>query len=199
MSSAIAKVRAPDSPPPERWVGLSEHLFPPGPSRRTRRRLRAARRFCFVAYAREDAPAVRPIIDAAEAEGFLLWTDWVDLPPGGLWSADIVAAIRCRSGGIGVLLSTRFRLARCLSRSGDGVAVQQTNSALLHRRRACARRVSILPVRAPGDPADRAGLARAPAVRARSNGTRAQEMARGRNRLPRTPCCNAFAGGSALA
>jgi hypothetical protein len=94
MSSALAELRTPKNPPPERWIGLSDRLFPPGPSRRTRRRLRAARRFCFVAYAREDAAAVRPIIEAAEAEGFLLWTDWVDLPPGGLWSADIVAAIR---------------------------------------------------------------------------------------------------------
>lgn len=59
-----------------------------------RRRLKAARTFFFAAYAREDYAKVRPVFDLIEGDGHLLWVDRVNLQPGGVWTADIVAAIR---------------------------------------------------------------------------------------------------------
>lgn len=77
-----------------RWLGLFDVLDHLRPSRALRRRLRATRRFFFVAYARDDLARLRPFLDAAREQGYLLWIDRVDLPPGGLWPADLMAAIR---------------------------------------------------------------------------------------------------------
>lgn len=96
MPISIDKAAERSTSEPARWIGLSG-LFS-SPSQRARRRLRAARNFFFIAYAREDYARIRPIVEAAEAEGYLFWIDNANLAAGGLWSADIVAAIRaCRA------------------------------------------------------------------------------------------------------
>ncbi|MBC7767320.1 MAG: toll/interleukin-1 receptor domain-containing protein [Phycisphaerales bacterium] len=43
-----------------------------------RRRLRAARRFFYAAYAPEDAERIAPFVDAARDQGHLVWTDCID-------------------------------------------------------------------------------------------------------------------------
>lgn len=81
--------------PSTRWLGLLGDLAHiRQPSLPTRRKLRAARTFFFASYARDDATRAQAVFDAIEADGHILWIDHVNLPPGGLWTGDIVAAIR---------------------------------------------------------------------------------------------------------
>lgn len=81
------------------------------PSKSVQRRLKATRLFYFVAYARDDLAAVQPVLDAARGQGHLLWMDRVELTPGGIWSADLVAAIRAARAVI-VLCSAKAFASR---------------------------------------------------------------------------------------
>jgi hypothetical protein len=87
----IAEAKA---PPKGRWIGLINDISRLRVTKPARTRLKAARSFFFAAYARRDLVQVQPIFDMIEAEGHLMWIDRINLEPGGVWTADIVAAIR---------------------------------------------------------------------------------------------------------
>jgi hypothetical protein len=72
---------------PTRWIGLLE----------PKRGVHGDATF-FVSYCRKDAARVLPLIKKAKKQRHSFWIDTVNLPPGGRWSGDIVAAIRqCRA------------------------------------------------------------------------------------------------------
>lgn len=92
MTTSLQHSRS--TPPSPRWLGLFDSVEALRPSKSLRRRLRATRLFFFVAYAREDAPRLQPLLKAAKEQGYVLWIDQLELTPGGVWPADLIAAIR---------------------------------------------------------------------------------------------------------
>jgi hypothetical protein len=114
------------APRRHRWLGLAR-LFR-SPPRSLQRRLRALRIFFFAAYARDDLSKVKPILDAASNDGHVFWIDHLDLGPGDIWSADIVAAIRA-SRALLVFCSTRSFASRDVYR--EVAAASRMNKAIL--------------------------------------------------------------------
>lgn len=82
-------------PAPVRWVGLL-----PAGTRAAQRPSRRRGDYFFVAYAREDAEVVGPLLHSAQKGGYRFWVDHISLVPGEHWAGDIVAAIRESRGVI---------------------------------------------------------------------------------------------------
>jgi hypothetical protein len=80
-------------PPPARWIGLWT-IDPPRVRAVIGGKRRWTRTFFFVSYSRADSAAVRLALAPLQEAGYVFWLDKKDLPVGGHWSGDIVAAIR---------------------------------------------------------------------------------------------------------
>lgn len=78
---------------PGRFVGLMNEVERTRPSRITARRLRALRRFLFVACVPEDETRLRPILDLIERDGHVLWIDHAHLPSGPSYPRDAAAVL----------------------------------------------------------------------------------------------------------
>jgi hypothetical protein len=83
---------------PGRFVGLLNEVERTRPSRTTERRLRALRRFLFVACVPEDETRLKPILDLIERDGHVLWIDHMHLPSGPSYARDAAATLSaCRA------------------------------------------------------------------------------------------------------
>lgn len=61
-----------------RWIGLQRHVEAARPSPVVARRLRASRRFFYAAYAADEAERIEPLLQAARAAGYLIWSERID-------------------------------------------------------------------------------------------------------------------------
>jgi hypothetical protein len=77
-----------------KWLGLADELARSRPSAPTYRRLRALRRFLFVACAPGDEERARPMLDMIERSGHILWVDHRHLPNGPSRAKDTSAVLR---------------------------------------------------------------------------------------------------------
>jgi hypothetical protein len=83
---------------PRRWLGLMDDIERTRPSAITARRLRALRRFLFVASVPADETKTRSLFELIERDGHVLWVDHLHLPSGPSYARDAAAALRaCRA------------------------------------------------------------------------------------------------------
>ncbi len=81
-----------------RFVGVMNEVERTRPSRTTARRLRALKRFLFVASVPEDETRVKPLLELIERDGHVLWIDHAHLPSGPSYRRDAAAALyACRA------------------------------------------------------------------------------------------------------
>jgi hypothetical protein len=80
--------------PPARWIGLWNIDPRPRAPVTVAGRRKWTKHFFFVSYSRADELAVQKLLEPAAAAGHAFWLDRKNLPVGGHWSGDIVAAIR---------------------------------------------------------------------------------------------------------